>query len=94
MSPPQLKIAVNNPAEEKAKLRKLIAELTERMVKALDEPPKPAEQGKETASFSDIRSALGTVCDVYRLLDGTGDLDAGGSALPGMERKFHGNQAR
>ncbi len=87
-----LKVVPKNAAEtEKVKLRALIGELTERMVDALDCPDgKPPEQGKETASFSDLRGALSTVCDVYRLLNGTGDLDTGGSALPQLERKFHG----
>jgi hypothetical protein len=87
---------VTEAANEKAKLRTLIGELTERMVKALDKPEGEApEKGKETATFSDLRGALATVCDVYRLLNGTGDLDEGGSALGEMGKRFHGrNQAR
>ena len=90
-------LSVVAPETEKTKLRALIGDLTERMVKALDCPEgQAAEKGKETASFGDVRAALATVCDVYRLLNGTGDLDTGGSALAGLEQKFHGraNQAR
>ena len=85
------------PENAKQELRDLITELTERMVEALDAPQGlPPEQGKETASFADLRGALSTVCDVYRLLHGTGDLDASGSALGKMEARFHGrvNQDR
>lgn len=89
---------VDTAASEKAKLRTLIGELTERMVNALDGPDgEAAEKGKETATFADLRGALSTVCDVYRLLNGTGDLDEGGSALPELNKRFHHgqrNQAR
>ena len=68
--------------DQRAALRDLIAELTARMVKALDASGgKPEEEGKETASFANICSALDRVCDVYKLLNGTGDLDTSGSAL-------------
>lgn len=86
-----MKLVAENAETEKSKLRTLIGELTERMVKALDCPEGEApEKGKETATFGDLRAALSTVCDVYRLLDGTGDLDTGGSALNDLERRFHG----
>lgn len=78
------------PDAERVKLREIISELTERMVTALDKPPLPPEQGKETASLAEIRATLDQVCAVYRLLHGTGDLDTGGSALNELERKFHG----
>lgn len=80
------------PDAERAKLRELISELTERMVAALDAPPLPPEQGKETATLTEIRATLDQVCSVYRLLHGTGDLDTGGTALGDLERRFHGGQ--
>lgn len=87
----KLKVVSENPESEKVKLRSLIAELTERMVNALDCPGGHApEEGKETATLTDIRATLGQVCDVYRLLNGTGDLDGSGAALSTMEKKFHG----
>lgn len=79
---------------EKAKLRSLIGELTERMVRALDDPGgKSEEQGKETASFSNIKSCLDTVCSVYRLLNGTGDLDESGSALLDYQKEMNNGRA-
>jgi len=86
-----LKVVSEKTDNTKAELRKLIGELTERMVKALDNPGGlPEEQGKETARFADLKGALATVCDVYRLLHGTGDFDATGNALGKMQERFHG----
>ena len=88
-------MAPMKPVEaERATLRLLISELTERMVKALDTPEgkKPSE-GKETASFSDLKGALATVLDVYKTLNGTGDLDNSGHALDAYKGAFnHGNK--
>jgi hypothetical protein len=75
-------------ANEKQELRALIKELTERMVKALDRDEGRASEGKETASFGDLCSALDRVCGVYRLLNGTGDLDTGGAALESYREEF------
>ena len=70
------------PNAEKSNLRSLVSELTERMVRALDTPEGlPPEQGKETATFTNLRDALSTVCSVYKLLEGIGDFDDSGSAL-------------
>ena len=77
-------------ATDPESLRGLIVELVGRMVKALDAPDgKPAEQGKDTATFSNLCSALDRACDVYKLFKATGDFDKTGSALPGMNRRFH-----
>ena len=81
------------PPNEKARLREIINELMERMLRALDNGSggEPSE-GHETATFGDICTALDKACGVYRLLNGTGDLDApGGQALNGYMEKFHGS---
>lgn len=69
------------PAAERDKLRTLIANLTERMVAALD-------NAEAQPSSAEIRGALDTVCSVYRLLHGTGDFDTSGSALAEMQRTW------
>lgn len=81
------------PRNKKRELKDLIEELTTRMVSALDSPKgKEAEEGKETATFADLKSALSTVCDVYRLLNATGDLDESGTALNEYEKRMrHGS---
>lgn len=88
---------VVNIKTKKKELTELIEELTNRMVGALDASQRPPEEGKETASFADIKACLSTVCDVYRLLNSTGDLDESGTALTDYEKRMgHGraNQNR
>lgn len=81
------------PRNKKRELAELIEELTNRMVTALDSPKgKEPEEGKETATFADLKAALSTVCDVYRLLNTTGDLDESGTALNDYEKRMrHGS---
>ncbi len=83
------------PPNEKARLREIINELMERMLRALDNGSggEPSE-GHETATFGDICTALDKACGVYRLLNGTGDLDTGGSALAGYQEAFSGRKGR
>ncbi len=73
---------------QKSRILGLISELSERLVKSLDygDEHEPSE-GKEVASFSDIKECLTTILAVYRTLNGAGDLgDEQGTAL-GAYRK-------
>lgn len=72
------------PQDEKAKLRALINDLTEKMVAAL------TETNPEGPAASDYGQALDRVCKVYSLLHGTGDFDQTGTALDGYRSKFNG----
>lgn len=69
------------PDLDKQRLRSLIRELTEQMVLAWKDP-------EATPSLKDTRETLDAVCAVYRLLNGTGDLDTSGSALDDYRREF------
>lgn len=75
-------IKTGEQTKQRDKLRVIVIELLDRMVKALDEPAGGAEeQGRDGASFSDLKEAVNTAAAVYRLFNATGDLDEAGAAL-------------
>ncbi len=70
---------------DKTKLRRLIADLTDKMVAALD-PVNP-----EGPAAADYGAALDRVCKVYSLLHGTGDFDKTGNALDSYRKTYDGS---
>jgi|SRR5579859_234798 len=78
-------IKTGEQVKQREKLRLVVIELLDRMVKALDAPPaakdEKEERGKEVATFSDLKEAVNTAVGVYRLFNATGDLDEAGAAL-------------
>lgn len=75
---------------EKKRLRGYIVDIAERIVESRELHRK---DGKEP-SLSDLTEAARVLCQIYGLLEKTGDFDDGGKALDEYRRKFNQSGGR
>lgn len=78
------------PEDDKTRLRGYIIEIADRIVES---QKLHQENGKEP-SLADLTEAARVLCQIYGLLEKTGDFQEGGTALNDYKRQFNQGSGR